>query len=179
MKTDDLTLAGALELGAVDASKLRARIQARKGEISANVSVSWRKFERILSKKLLDRLEIKVADIWLEAIGKSEELLEVIELSKSSPDEVNEVTLLEHEIDSSREAKGDVSIDGKPAGTVTFNLTATLKISGAIVTIQAGRISEASLAQLAGSVTLRYKDWPLFEGEIPILNSGLRFEFCD
>lgn len=94
--------------------------------------------------EIIDQLEeisnISIVDIMLGAWKKSDELLKKLEESTKQPKDSISFPLGEHTITSQHQPYIEVTVNGKSAGRIDFELNIELTLKGFILSIQNGEI---------------------------------------
>lgn len=158
MSNRDTTLSDLCKLNAEkfkDAPGPAAFLKAQREQLKIT-TVPWPKVEEKIVEKIAGLLDIKLLDIWLAAWKKCHELQQFAEHQKYSKEEPIPVRLVEHEIVSEHHPVLEIDVAGLVVQRLTFDLVATLELTGCELTIQGGRIKEVLVGKYKGVVTLEW-----------------------
>lgn len=130
-------------------------------------------FQQVV-KQLSDLLNIDIRAILVSAWSRSEPFLQYFDSKKYPPDETFLVPLAEHSITSQHFPSLKLYLDKIALGSIKFNVDVELKVKGAILKIQNGKIMEATIASCEGDGMVKLGDTPLLEkkmGYVPMYGS--------
>ena len=137
-----------------------------KKKIAAQVrGVSWRAAFSDIIGRAKDLLDIDVKDILVGALKKHGELSKYADTEKYPPGETFPIPLLEHTIVSRHTPHIEVLINGKEAGRIQFEIDLALKLEGAILKIDGGKIIGLSTGTCEGKGTTKCEGLVLLERE--------------
>jgi len=108
-------------------------------------------------------LDFELKEVLLASWKKSEEILNCLDSTASSPDETKAVALAGHTIRSSHKPKLAVKLNGNKIGEILFSLDLALKLEGFILKIQGGEIREIQTGTCQGSGTFKCEDFVILE----------------
>jgi hypothetical protein len=113
-------------------------------------------FDQMVIRQLADLLEIHMGTIFLGAWRKRQEIVQYRDSQKYPPDEVNVVPLLEHTITSRHTPAIQPIINNVALPEIKFDVVLRLKMKGAMLKIQAAKITEILTGQCQGNGSIEY-----------------------
>ena len=118
--------------------------------------IKWTAALPDLAEKVGELLDIKIPNILVAAWKKAKELQEVLEKSKTTPDEVVYLELAEHTINSDHKPSLDVRIKGATIKKIELGVQLGFKLKGFVLKIQDGGIKEMQTGQCEAKGTVKY-----------------------
>jgi hypothetical protein len=116
-------------------------------------------------EKVNDLLDIDTKDILIGAWKKREELSKYADTDKYPPGQTFLVSLFEHTVASKHEPYVEVLVNGKEVGRIKFGIDLELKLKGATLKIDGGKIVGVSTGTCEGKGAVRCEGVPILERE--------------
>jgi hypothetical protein len=161
-------------------AEIRAALASQKENLLFNVAVPWDQLEEKIAEKIIECFNINLATLFVSGWKKYHELQQFADSNKYRPGEKNEVPLLEHEIVSEHHPALEISLGGIRAGPrIEFDLTATLELQGAVLTIQDGKIIKVLLSKCKGTANLKWNEITLANVESKEVSFGGDWNLSD
>ncbi|MFQ5708657.1 MAG: hypothetical protein ACE5HO_14475 [bacterium] len=151
-------------LSEITESKEFSSIKAKIARELKGVPVPASLFELML-KQVHDLLDIDLATILARAWSQHRALQDYLDQKKYPPGESVLVPLLEHTIISEHAPSLEPTINDLPLGEITFNVNLELKLQGAVLKIQDGKIKQFSIGSCQGKGSVKYAEFPILEQE--------------
>lgn len=145
-----------LEAGAV-VSDLRARLTRQFD------GMRWSAVWDAVKDQVEKLLDVRFVDIFLGAWTKYQALRKYCDPSQYPPDETHLVPLLEHTITSTHEPAIEITIGDAFRETIPFQIKLSLKLSGMLVQVRAGRILKVYAGRCQGDGSLQCSGVTLIE----------------
>ncbi|OGP75431.1 MAG: hypothetical protein A2Y80_01075 [Deltaproteobacteria bacterium RBG_13_58_19] len=136
-------------------------------------AISWSLFPSEFNLKVIELLDIDLADIFVRSWNKYRILKDYADPDQHSPDETILVPLGEHTIKSEQHPHIDIFLNETRLTTVDFQISLSLVLKGIILKLQGGRITEILAGSCQGKGSIKCENQVLFEGETkPVLFPG-------
>lgn len=113
-------------------------------------------FDEMVIRQLADLLEVHMGAILLGAWRKRQEIVQYRDTQKYPPAEVHVVPLLEHTITSRHKPSIQPIINNASLPKITFDVVLRLKMNGAMLKIQAAKITEILTGDCMGSGSIEF-----------------------
>ena len=180
MTADKTTLSALLKLDSqAKVAEIRSGLAGQKEKLPIKVSVPWEQLEDKLAEKIIECFNLDLANLCVNGWKKYRELQQFADPEKYPPEEANDVALLEHEIVSEHRVGLEISFAGVHSDPINFDLSATLELRGAVLTIQGGKIKKALLGKCKGRADLKWKEITLAQAESKEVSFGQPVDLHD
>jgi hypothetical protein len=159
-----------------DASKVTETLRK---EMKFQVPVTWRKVEELVAQEVVDLFDMKVVDLCFGGWKKLRELQDLRDGKDYSPSKLYKVPIVKHELSQAPEVKLKLRIANQVVSETTLKLKVSLKLEGALLHIQGGRIRkvQSGTCQLKGSVL--FESAEIFKVETSAVEVGGVWDFGD
>jgi hypothetical protein len=118
-----------------------------------------------IGQSLGSLFDLGLPDLLINSWFKARELRKYADPKQYTPGEINEVELAQHEISSKHKPKLELQLNRKKLYEFAFDATVELKISGAVLMIQDGKIKEMRALTGKGSCKLKYGEHEIWQRE--------------
>ncbi len=113
---------------------------AKVKEILSNVKVFWPAACDIILKKLLETLNVNMANFMVSTWNKYREIEQYTDAKTFPRTQTYMVPLTEHTIDASYEPSMEILVNNQPVATLNFIISVYLTLEGIILEIKGGKI---------------------------------------
>lgn len=120
-------------------------------------------FDQMVIRQLADLLEVHMGAILLGAWRKHQEIVQYRDTQRYPAGEVHVVPLLEHTITSRHKPTIQPIINNVPLPKIKFDVVLRLRLKGAMLKIQAAKITEILLGECLGQGSVEYEGVTLVE----------------
>ncbi|HEU5236469.1 MAG TPA: hypothetical protein VFU37_04965 [Pyrinomonadaceae bacterium] len=110
-------------------------------------SIQWMVPMPDVAEMLGELFDIPIPTLLLSAWRKADELTKLLKESESSPEEKFHLELSEHTIERNLHPYIEIRIAGAPPKRLKFTLSLTFRITGFVLKVQAGEITEIRTAR--------------------------------
>jgi hypothetical protein len=131
-------------------AKSRDNVANLKKGLTKEAKVMWPVACNIILKKLLEALNINVADIMVSAWDRCGEVLQYSNKKKCPAGRCQMVHLAEHTIESIHEPSIEIYYNNQPISEINFEITLFLTVEGIVLEITDGRIMKIHTGSCRG-----------------------------
>jgi len=126
---------------------------------------------------LYHALDLPLADVLKSAWSSLVELQDYLDPAKHPPGESSHVRVGKHTVKSKHQPHLDVVLNSAKIGTIPFDVTFSLDITGSTFLVRAGRIWQATGSEFEGEAKIAYKGLQLVKKKIGLFRSSDAIEF--
>lgn len=120
-------------------------------------------FDEMVIRQLADLLQLPLGAIFIGAWRKRQEIVQYRDAQAYAPDEVHVVPLLEHTITSRHRPSIQPIINNVSLPQIAFDVVLSLKLKGAMLKIQAAKITEILTGECLGHGSIEFEGLTVLE----------------
>ena len=126
----------------------------------------WKAVEGQVAESVAQALAIPLSSILAGAWNRYQPLWEYCDPARHPPEESNQVPLAEHTVSSTHHPFIEIVLGEKTIGSLEFEVQLSLKLEGAVVTIQGGKFREMATGKGEVEATLSCEGAKLIERKV-------------
>jgi hypothetical protein len=134
-----------------------------KEDFTREFKLFWPGICAVFLKKIMEVLNVPVADVMVDAWNKCREIMQYADLKKYPPDKTYMVPLAEHEIPSKFPITLEIYVNNQKVCELIFDVKFSLILGGIILEIKGGRIMKLHSGSFKGKGSIMYQDMVVFD----------------